>query len=179
MSDLKALAETMKSFSDTAGDHHWQAGEALEQMADEIKLLKKHLSLLAESLGAVIMNMGIMSNDQNLTGPQLLLLGDDAAKFAIEQHAQIRRLREYVADLGRHCGMDSLPEMSVRGDLLLAETPEQSVAHIEAAALRKYVDKQIVARRLEDARPYALLYGTAKFCELCAEADRIESAAKS
>jgi hypothetical protein len=50
MSDLKALAETMKSWSDTAGDHHWQAGCALEQMVGlqaQIELVTLQRDVLA------------------------------------------------------------------------------------------------------------------------------------
>lgn len=41
MSDIKLLAATMKEWSDTVGDHHWRAGEALEQMALALHQMKK------------------------------------------------------------------------------------------------------------------------------------------
>jgi hypothetical protein len=86
MSDLKALAETMKSWSDTAGDHHWQAGCALEQM--------------------------------------------------VGLHAQVERLRG-VASVVAAGLRPVLPLYALQLDCAVAETPAQSIAHIEAAVLRR------------------------------------------
>lgn len=43
MSDMKLLAQTMREFSDTAGDHHWQAGCAIDQLTAENEALREQL----------------------------------------------------------------------------------------------------------------------------------------
>lgn len=40
MSDYRLLAETMKEWSDTAGDHHWQAGCAIDRLTAENEALQ-------------------------------------------------------------------------------------------------------------------------------------------
>ena len=41
---IKELAQTMKEWSNTAGDHHWQAGCVIEQLQAEVERLQ-HLLL--------------------------------------------------------------------------------------------------------------------------------------
>ncbi len=62
---------------------------------------------------------------------------------------------------------------------IVVETPAQSVAHIEAAALRGYVDARIEQIDLTHARSYALAHYSIDLRDLLTEANRIEQAAKS
>jgi len=44
--DIRLLAETMKEMSDTAGDHHWLAGVALERQQKYIERLEEVINEL-------------------------------------------------------------------------------------------------------------------------------------
>lgn len=47
--DIRLLAETMKEMSDTAGDHHWLAGVALEGQQKHIERLEDVMDELVEA----------------------------------------------------------------------------------------------------------------------------------
>jgi uncharacterized coiled-coil protein SlyX len=51
---IKELAQTMKEWSDTAGDHHWQAGCVIEQLKAEVERLQEQCNHLVDKFKAEI-----------------------------------------------------------------------------------------------------------------------------
>jgi cell division septum initiation protein DivIVA len=134
--NFKSLANTMKGWSTSAGDHHWQAGCAIEQLATENETLREENERL---LFANLYNTD-MFNQMN-----------DARKEAEQERdqlkAQINGMKQAIDDLvrssegvaGLHQNGDVAPwdELLTGGRFdewlcVLDDTPQQCLATHDA-----------------------------------------------
>ena len=160
MSDLKALAETMKGFSDTAGDHHWQAGEALEIRSANNRRQDRVVALGQIDGRIRELEQGVVS----LAGVRDML----QAQLAMLCHAIDKNLG--VTDFADGTIARRYPNWAADA---LEATQAQSIAHIEAAALRR------LAERTRFSKPRTYAYSCHAWAGLMDdEADQIEAAAQ-